>query len=87
MPPYYYRYYNYLPTYDGNGNVTGLRECIHGTFGGRFEYSPFGETITDTVLGGSYNRYRFSTKYTDPTTGLLDYGYRFYSPSLGRWLI
>jgi len=32
------------------------------------------------------NPFRFSTKYTDPDTGLLYYGYRHYSPSLGRWL-
>lgn len=27
-----------------------------------------------------------STKHTDSTTGLVDYGYRLYSSSLGRWL-
>ena len=28
----------------------------------------------------------FSTKYTDNETDLLYYGYRYYSPALGRWL-
>ena len=82
----YYQYYKYIPFYDGNGNVTGLMNSSSGVASGAFEYNPFGETITDTAAGGSYNRYRFSTKYTDATTGLVDYGYRFYSPSLGRWL-
>lgn len=27
-----------------------------------------------------------STKYTDSETGLLYYGYRYYSPGLGRWI-
>jgi len=27
----------------------------------------------------------FSTKYTDSETGLVYYGYRYYSPELGRW--
>jgi RHS repeat-associated protein len=30
--------------------------------------------------------YRFSTKYHDQETDLYYYGYRYYSPELGRWL-
>ena len=30
--------------------------------------------------------FRFSTKYQDDETDLLYYGYRYYSPSAGRWL-
>jgi len=33
------------------------------------------------------NPYRFSTKYFDDETELYYYGYRYYSPELGRWLI
>ena len=29
---------------------------------------------------------RFSTKYYDAEAGLYYYGYRYYSPSLGRWI-
>jgi len=32
------------------------------------------------------NPFRFSTKYTDDETGLLYYGYRYYNPSIGRWI-
>ena len=32
------------------------------------------------------NPIRFSTKYRDNETGLYYYGYRYYSPSLGRWI-
>ena len=28
----------------------------------------------------------FSTKYTDEETGLCYYGYRYYSPVMGRWV-
>ena len=28
----------------------------------------------------------FSAKYTDPETGLIYYGFRYYQPSTGRWL-
>ena len=30
--------------------------------------------------------HRFSTKYYDAETDLYYYGYRYYSPSLGRWI-
>lgn len=30
--------------------------------------------------------FRFSSKYTDQETGLVYYGYRYYSPGMGRWL-
>jgi RHS repeat-associated protein len=32
------------------------------------------------------NPFRFSTKYQDDETGLVYYGYRYYSPSMGRWI-
>jgi YD repeat-containing protein len=32
------------PTYDGNGNVTGLRDA-NGVPAGTYEYGPFGETL------------------------------------------
>ncbi|MGN0845501.1 MAG: RHS repeat-associated core domain-containing protein [Kiritimatiellia bacterium] len=38
------------------------------------------------VLTPTFFRHRFSTKYLDPETDLYYYGYRFYNPSLMRWL-
>jgi RHS repeat-associated protein len=32
------------------------------------------------------NPFGFSTQYTDSETDLVYYGYRYYSPALGRWL-
>jgi len=32
------------------------------------------------------NRFRFSTKYFDANSGLHYFGYRYYSPRLGRWM-
>jgi RHS repeat-associated protein len=32
------------------------------------------------------NPWRFSTKYHDSETSLVYYGYRYYSPELGRWV-
>ncbi len=32
------------------------------------------------------NPFGFSTQYTDNETDLVYYGYRYYSPALGRWM-
>jgi RHS repeat-associated protein len=75
--------YQYL--YDANGNVGQLVDAADGTIAARYEYDPYGN-LTD--LGGAYanaNAYRFSTKYYDLEVNLYYYGYRYYSPQLGRW--
>jgi RHS repeat-associated protein len=75
----------YHTTYDGNGNLVSLRSHT-GLAVARYEYGPFGETVTSRdALAGS-NPFRFSTKYQDAETGLLYYGYRYYSAGMGRWL-
>jgi len=72
--------------YDGNGNVTALMDTVSGKIVARYEYSPFGELIRDDNPGGILNPFKFSTKYTDAETDLLYYGYRFYNPTIGRWI-
>jgi RHS repeat-associated protein len=74
-----------LYTYDANGNVTDLVDA-NGDTVAHYEYSPFGELIRATGPAATTNPWRFSTKYADPETGLYYYGYRYYSPGLGRWL-
>ena len=53
----------------------------------KHEYGAFGEPLR---VGGTAiaadNPFRFSTKYTDVESGLVYYGFRYYSPSLGRFL-
>jgi RHS repeat-associated protein len=71
--------------YDGNGNVVALVSATTGTETARYEYGPFGEPIRVTGPGAALNPFRFSTKRTDPTTDLVLYEYRAYSPTLGRW--
>ena len=50
------------------------------------KYDDFGRTISQSGPMAEDFRHRFSTKYFDAETGLYYYGYRFYSPSLMRWL-
>ena len=76
---------HYALAYDANGNVTELVDT-NGAIAAHYEYDPYGNLLAQSgPLAGS-NPYRFSTKYQDDETGLLYYGYRFYSPQLGRWL-
>ncbi len=49
-------------------------------------YDPFGDTLRSTGPRASANPWRFSTKYTDQESGWLYYGYRYYSPCLGRFI-
>lgn len=76
------------PAYDGNGNVSAWVNTS-GALLDRREYSPFGQLIAHYKFGSSATldrlRYGFSTKYNDPESGLLYYGYRFYDPATGRW--
>lgn len=71
--------------YDGNGNVTALVKT-DGSVSARYEYSPFGEPIRATGPLARVNPFRWSTKFTDEESGLVYYGYRYYSPTLGRWI-
>lgn len=74
----------YFPCYDANGNVTGY-VATNGASVARREYDPFGRTtVAAGTMADDFN-FWFSTKYLDHETGMSYYGYRFYSPELGRW--
>jgi RHS repeat-associated protein len=77
---------HHFVAYDGNGNVTGLVDGATGVTTATYEFGPFGELLRANGTLAKANPFRFSTKYTDDETDLLYYGYRFYSPSLGRWI-
>ena len=77
---------NYFASYDGNGNITGLTSGTEKSTDARYEYSPFGELIRASGPMAKANPFRFSTKFRDDESGLVYYGYRYYSPTIGRWL-
>jgi RHS repeat-associated protein len=77
--------------YDGNGNVGQVITADQQTVAARYEYDPYGNPIPipEPPGPGSYasvNPFRFSTKWFDTETGLGYWGYRYYSPRLGRWI-
>jgi RHS repeat-associated protein len=77
----------YSVGYDGNGNVTRLIEMGDATTtAASYEYGPFGELIEESGPYAQINPVRWSTKYEDPESGQVYYGYRYYNPETGRWL-
>lgn len=76
----------YFPTYDGNGNVVSMLNAASGALEAVYEYNPFGELIRQEGPYVGTNPIRFSSKYTDPETGLSYYGHRYYSATLGRFI-
>ncbi|MEM9246230.1 MAG: RHS repeat-associated core domain-containing protein, partial [Cyanobacteria bacterium P01_F01_bin.153] len=75
----------WYPSYDGSGNLVALVDG-DGDFQAQYEYGPFGEVLRASGPAAKLNPFRFSTKYTDDETGLVYYGYRYYSPELGRFI-
>ncbi|QOJ15961.1 MAG: hypothetical protein HRU75_05000 [Planctomycetia bacterium] len=57
-----------------------------GRMAATYEYDPYGNTVSKSGTYADTNPFRFSTKFFDPETGLYYYGYRYYSPRLGRWI-
>jgi RHS repeat-associated protein len=75
----------YLPSYDGNGNLSTLSNSASGALAAVYEYGPFGEPLAMSGPYAEKNPFRFSTKYTDKETGLVYYGRRYYDPRNGRF--
>ncbi len=76
--------YHYF--YDANGNVGQMVDTADGSVAAHYEYAPFGKVIASHGDLKDENPFRFSTKYHDDETDLVYYGYRRYSPELGRWI-
>jgi RHS repeat-associated protein len=70
---------------DGVGNVTMLMSTAQ-TAAARYLYDPFGTVLGQSGPLADANVYQFSSKEFHAASGLVYYGYRFYEPSLQRWL-
>jgi RHS repeat-associated protein len=72
---------------DGNGNILRLTNpTTPQQPAAEYAYGPFGEPLQASGAMGQMNPFRFSTKPTDDFTGLVYYGYRWYSPEIGKWV-
>jgi len=88
----------YVYLYDANGNVGQLVDWVDGYEGATgsqwhadrmvatYEYTPYGTLRASAGDYADENPFRFSTKQWDDETGLGYWGYRYYSPTLGRWI-
>ena len=80
----------FLYTYDANGNVGQLVETTAGANYGdlavKYEYGPYGSRVNTPAQDEYEQPFRFSTRQWDDETGLGYWGYRYYSPVLGRWV-
>lgn len=74
------------PLYDPNNNVVGLIRLSDGIVSANYGYGPFGELVVDTESSSEASPFKWSSKYLDAETGLVYYGYRYYSPQAGRWI-
>lgn len=72
----------YLPVYDGNGNIIAYKND-RGSTVSAYVYDPFGNIIAHDGMDFTY---KFSTKEQDILSGMYYYGYRFYQPTIGRWI-
>jgi len=78
-------YYAY--GYDDLGNVVALYDLNNSNAAAAtYSYSAYGKIIAQSGSMADGNPYRFSTRYYDPETELLYYGYRYYHPGWGRWI-
>ena len=71
-------------THDALKNTTAL----FGIQAGRralYEYGPYGSTVKMEGNAVEVNPFRFSSEYFDEETGLVQYNFRFYNPTEGRW--
>jgi RHS repeat-associated protein len=70
---------------DGNGNITYLVDSSQG-LAASYRYDPFGNTLASSGPLADANVYRFSSKECHVNSGMYYYLYRFYDPSVQRWL-
>ena len=78
-------YHFYLPHFDGAGNIVGYQD-ESGVDVAKYIYDSFGSTIVEEgVLAFRFSS-RFSTKKSFIEMPVYYYGFRHYSPYLGRWI-
>lgn len=70
-------------TYNAIGDTVALTNDF-GAVGATYRYEAFGNLVSET--GSSPNDRLKNTKERDTSTGLYNYGFRYYDPEVGRFL-
>lgn len=82
----------YAPIHDHRGSVCCLVDLKNQASAEFYRYTAFGEeqiydaSANETSESSLKNPWRFSSKYYDSDIKLINYGKRFYDPSIGRWI-
>ena len=74
---------DYYYLYDGKGNVTALLDLTQAVIQS-YTYDTFGLLMFKAAVFDQ--PFQSSTKRYEEQTGLSYFGYRFYSPAVGRWM-
>ena len=75
----------YFPYYGINGDILGYVDET-GSVVASYTYGPFGEPISATGSMADWFQFRFMTKRFDKALRLYDFGDRWYSTALRRWI-
>ncbi len=75
-----------MPAWDANSNLVALYDSQDMGEAAACEYSPYGEVLRATGAYAQENPFGYATKLRDEHTGLVNYGYRNYSPKQGRFI-
>jgi RHS repeat-associated protein len=70
---------------DGNGNITMLID-VNQAVVAKYLYDPFGIILSQSGPLANVNVYRFSSKEWNANAGFYYFGWRYYDPTLQRWL-
>ena len=74
----------YAAIQDANGSIVALVDPATGQLSQEMRYSAFGEEQnTSSSLACPW---RFASMRTDPESGFVYFGQRYYDPSTGRWI-
>lgn len=82
----------YLPLHDITGNVKSLHNPKTKEMVEEYHYTAFGNEKIINALGDEIspsfakNPWRFAEKRFNDKTGLISFGFRFYDPSICRWI-
>ncbi len=76
----------YLPILDYRGNVRKLVDPATSQVARAYNYTAFGEALSEDAATLDANPWRYSAKRFDSALGLYYFGKRFYDPTISRWL-
>ncbi len=72
-------------TLDAQGSVLALTDNTGHNNVATYSYDPYGNLATVNGYLAYTNPYRYASGYTDDTTGLIQFGARYYNPQAGQW--